>query len=65
MLIVGRHARSLACSRLSAGLRALDGPSGSVGIAAVEDHAEPLGELLEQLEDVSVAPARVRVAARA
>ncbi len=60
ILISGRHAPLARVLAARMGLRALDGPAGSVGIAAVEDHAEPLVELLEQLEDVSIAP---RVAA--
>ena len=39
-----------------AGLRALEGPAGSVGVAAVEHDAEQLIELLDQLEDVSIDP---------
>jgi SWI/SNF-related matrix-associated actin-dependent regulator 1 of chromatin subfamily A len=39
-----------------AGLRALEGQAGTLGLAAVEDDAEQLAELLEQLEDVSVDP---------
>jgi len=56
ILVSGRHAALARVLAAQAGLRALDGPSGSVGIAAVEDHAESLSELLEQLEDVSIAP---------
>jgi SWI/SNF-related matrix-associated actin-dependent regulator 1 of chromatin subfamily A len=37
-------------------LRALDGPVGTLGLAAVEDDAERLSELLAHLEDVSVDP---------
>jgi superfamily II DNA or RNA helicase len=44
-------ARALAAR---AGLRALDGPAGTLGLAAVENDAELLAELLEQIEDVSV-----------
>ena len=43
-----------------AGLRALEGPAGTLGLAAVEHDAEPLAALLEHLEDASVDP---RVAA--
>jgi hypothetical protein len=39
-----------------AGLRALGGPAGTLGLAAVERDAELLVELLDQLEDVSVDP---------
>jgi SWI/SNF-related matrix-associated actin-dependent regulator 1 of chromatin subfamily A len=42
-----------------AGLRALDGPLGTLGLAAVEHDAELLAELLEHVEDVRVDP-RVR-----
>jgi len=38
------------------GLRALDGPAGTFGLAAVEHDAEALAQLLEQIEDVSVDP---------
>jgi SWI/SNF-related matrix-associated actin-dependent regulator 1 of chromatin subfamily A len=38
------------------GLRALEGPSGTFGLAAVEHDAELLAELLEHIEDVSVDP---------
>jgi SWI/SNF-related matrix-associated actin-dependent regulator of chromatin subfamily A-like protein 1 len=39
-----------------AGLRALDGPAGTLGLAAVEHDAERLAELLEHVEDVTVDP---------
>jgi SWI/SNF-related matrix-associated actin-dependent regulator of chromatin subfamily A-like protein 1 len=39
-----------------AGLGALDGPAGTLGLAAVEHDAELLAELLEHVEDVSVDP---------
>jgi hypothetical protein len=39
-----------------AGLRALDGPAGTLGLAAVEHDADLLVELLERLEDLSVDP---------
>jgi SWI/SNF-related matrix-associated actin-dependent regulator of chromatin subfamily A-like protein 1 len=39
-----------------AGLRALDGPLGTLGLAAVEQDAEPLAELLSHIEDVTVDP---------
>jgi SWI/SNF-related matrix-associated actin-dependent regulator of chromatin subfamily A-like protein 1 len=39
-----------------AGLRALEGPAGTLGVAAVEHDAEQLAELLEHIEDVSVDP---------
>jgi superfamily II DNA or RNA helicase len=38
------------------GLRALDGPLGTLGLAAVEHDAESLAGLLEHIEDVSVDP---------
>ncbi len=41
------------------GVRALEGPAGTFGLAAVEHQAELLAELLEHIEDVSVDP-RVR-----
>ncbi len=46
-------ARALAAR---AGLRALDGPLGTLGLAAVEHDAESLAQLLEHVEDVSVDP---------
>ncbi len=46
-------ARALAAR---AGLRALEGPAGTLGLAAVEHDAELLAELLEHIEDVSVDP---------
>jgi SWI/SNF-related matrix-associated actin-dependent regulator 1 of chromatin subfamily A len=39
-----------------AGLRALEGPAGTLGLAAVEHDAERLAELLDHIEDVSVDP---------
>ena len=39
-----------------AGLRALEGPGGTLGLAAVEHDAEALLALLEQIEDASVEP---------
>jgi SWI/SNF-related matrix-associated actin-dependent regulator 1 of chromatin subfamily A len=39
-----------------AGLRALDGPLGTLGLAAVERDAEPLADVLGHIEDVSVDP---------
>jgi SWI/SNF-related matrix-associated actin-dependent regulator of chromatin subfamily A-like protein 1 len=38
------------------GLRALEGPAGTLGLAAIEHDAEQLLELLERLEDVSTDP---------
>jgi hypothetical protein len=38
------------------GLRALDGPAGTLGLAAVEHDADLLIELLDRLEDLSVDP---------
>jgi hypothetical protein len=46
-------ARVLAAQR---GLRALDGPAGTLGLAALERNAELLVEVVDQLEDVSVDP---------
>jgi hypothetical protein len=46
-------ARALAAR---AGLRALDGPAGTLGLAAIEEDAERLGQLLEYVEDVTVDP---------
>jgi superfamily II DNA or RNA helicase len=39
-----------------AGLRALEGPAGSLGLAAVEHDAEQLIVLLDQLEDITIDP---------
>jgi SWI/SNF-related matrix-associated actin-dependent regulator 1 of chromatin subfamily A len=49
----GIIARALAAR---AGLRVLSGPSGTIGLAAVERDAELLLELLDQLEDLSIDP---------
>jgi SWI/SNF-related matrix-associated actin-dependent regulator 1 of chromatin subfamily A len=39
-----------------AGLRALEGPAGTLGLAAIEHDAEQLRVLLDQLEDISIDP---------
>jgi SWI/SNF-related matrix-associated actin-dependent regulator 1 of chromatin subfamily A len=59
ILIAGRHASTARVLAASAGLRAAEGPGGSVGLAAVEDDAEQLTELLDHLEDADIDP-RVR-----
>jgi SWI/SNF-related matrix-associated actin-dependent regulator of chromatin subfamily A-like protein 1 len=56
LLIAAEHAR-LACALAGqAALRALDGPAGTVGLAASEDDAHALRELIDRLEDATVAP---------
>ncbi|HEX5853475.1 MAG TPA: DEAD/DEAH box helicase [Solirubrobacteraceae bacterium] len=56
ILIAGRHASTARVLAASAGLRAAEGPAGSVGLAAVEDDAEQLTELLGHLEDADIDP---------
>jgi SWI/SNF-related matrix-associated actin-dependent regulator of chromatin subfamily A-like protein 1 len=56
ILIAGRHAATARVLAASAGLRAAEGPAGSVGLAAIEDDAERLIELLDHLEDADVDP---------
>jgi len=60
----GEHWILIACERAAltrtlaarAGLAARDAPDGTVGLAAVEEDAERLAELLDHIEDVSVDP---------
>jgi SWI/SNF-related matrix-associated actin-dependent regulator 1 of chromatin subfamily A len=59
ILIVPERADLARALAARAGLRALDGPLGTLGLAAVERDAELLAELLDHVEDVSVDP-RVR-----
>jgi SWI/SNF-related matrix-associated actin-dependent regulator of chromatin subfamily A-like protein 1 len=59
ILIVPERAELARALAARAGLRALDGPLGTLGLAAVERDAELLAELLDHVEDVSVDP-RVR-----
>jgi SWI/SNF-related matrix-associated actin-dependent regulator 1 of chromatin subfamily A len=59
VLIAGPRAQLARVLAARAGLRALEGPAGSLGISAVEDNAERIVELLEHLEDADVDP-RVR-----
>jgi SWI/SNF-related matrix-associated actin-dependent regulator 1 of chromatin subfamily A len=56
ILIAAEHAPPARALADEAGLRCLDGPAGTFGLAAVERHAERIGELLEQLDGASVAP---------
>ncbi len=56
-ILVGARAAAMArvlAARL--GLRSREGPSGSLGLAAIEADAERLGELLGHIEDVEVDP---------
>jgi SWI/SNF-related matrix-associated actin-dependent regulator of chromatin subfamily A-like protein 1 len=59
ILIAPERARLARVLAARSGLRALDGPAGTLGLAAIEDDAERLAELLEHVEDVTVDP-RVR-----
>ncbi len=56
ILIAGRHTGLARVLAAQASLRALEGPSGAVGLAAAESDAERLRELLEHLEDADVDP---------
>ena len=56
ILIAGRHAATARVLAANTGLRAAEGPAGSVGLAAIEDDAEQLTELLDHLEDADVDP---------
>jgi superfamily II DNA or RNA helicase len=56
ILIAPERAQLARVLAARAGLRALDGPLGTLGLAAVEHDAEQLAELLEHVEDVSVDP---------
>ena len=56
-LLIAPHGADLARALAArSGLRALGGPEGTLGVAAVEHDAEALAELLDHLEDVSVDP---------
>jgi SWI/SNF-related matrix-associated actin-dependent regulator 1 of chromatin subfamily A len=59
ILIAPERARLARVLAARSGLRALDGPAGTLGLAAIEHDAERLAELLEHIEDVTVDP-RVR-----
>ncbi len=56
ILIAPERARLARVLAARSGLRALDGPAGTLGLAAIEHDAERLAELLEHVEDVSVDP---------
>ncbi|HYB24768.1 MAG TPA: DEAD/DEAH box helicase [Solirubrobacteraceae bacterium] len=56
IVIAAERARLARVLASRAALRALDGPGGTLGLAAVEHDAEQLAELLEHIEDVSVDP---------
>jgi len=60
ILIAAAHAQLARVLATQAGLRALEGPDRSVGLAAVERDAEQIVELFSHLEDATVDP---RVAA--
>ena len=60
LLVAAPHARLARVLAARAGLRALEGPDASLGLAAAEPAAEALKELLGELEDADVDP---RVAA--
>jgi superfamily II DNA or RNA helicase len=60
ILIAATHAPLARVLAAQAGLRALEGPAGTLGLAAVEHDAEQLVALLDHLEDADVDP---RVAA--
>jgi SWI/SNF-related matrix-associated actin-dependent regulator of chromatin subfamily A-like protein 1 len=56
LLIAREHARQARALADDAGLRALDGPGGTLGLAAVEHDAHALLALVERLGDASVEP---------
>jgi SWI/SNF-related matrix-associated actin-dependent regulator 1 of chromatin subfamily A len=56
ILIAAAHAPLARVLAARAGLRALEGPAASLGLAAIEHDAEQLIALLDQLEDKSVDP---------
>jgi SWI/SNF-related matrix-associated actin-dependent regulator of chromatin subfamily A-like protein 1 len=56
VLVCGTHAPLARVLAAQAGLRALEGPAESVGLAAVEHDAEQILALLDQLEDADVDP---------
>ncbi len=56
ILVCAERARLARVLAARAECRAREGPAGTLGLAAVEDHAERLAELLEHIEDVSVDP---------
>ena len=56
LLIASERAALARALAARAGLRALEGPAGTLGLAAIEHDAEQLAALIDQLEDISVAP---------
>ena len=56
LLIAAERAPLARVLAARAGLRALEGPEGTIGLAAVEHDAQALVALLEQIEDASVDP---------
>jgi hypothetical protein len=56
ILITAERAGLARVLAAQAGLRALEGPAGTLGLAALEHDAELLAQLLEHIEDVSVDP---------
>jgi SWI/SNF-related matrix-associated actin-dependent regulator 1 of chromatin subfamily A len=65
ILVAGERAPLARVLAGQAGLRALDGPAGTLGLAAVEHDADLLAELLDRLEDLSVDPRVTRWLERA
>jgi SWI/SNF-related matrix-associated actin-dependent regulator of chromatin subfamily A-like protein 1 len=59
ILIGGRQVALARVLAARSGVRALEGPAGTLGLAAVEDDVAQLAALLDQLEDIEVDP-RVR-----
>jgi SWI/SNF-related matrix-associated actin-dependent regulator of chromatin subfamily A-like protein 1 len=56
ILVSGPRAALARVLAARAGLGALEGPAGSLGLAAIEDDAERLIELLDELEDADIDP---------
>jgi SWI/SNF-related matrix-associated actin-dependent regulator 1 of chromatin subfamily A len=56
ILIAPERARLARALAARSGLGALDGPGGTLGLAAIEHDAERLAELLKHIEDVTVDP---------
>jgi SWI/SNF-related matrix-associated actin-dependent regulator 1 of chromatin subfamily A len=56
ILISGRRAALARVLAARDGLRALDGPGGSLGLSAVEENAEQIKALLDHLEDADIDP---------
>jgi hypothetical protein len=65
ILVAPERARLARALAARSGLRALDGPAGTLGLAAIEHDAEALAELLAHIEDVTVDPRVTRWLTRA